>query len=690
MKDKNGATIYVGKAKNLKKRIKSYFQKNAYLSQRLKKLLENTKNIEYIVTDSELEAYILESNLIKELHPKYNILMKDDTNFVYIKIALDEDFPRVRIVRKIEKDNAKYIGPKMSSNKVLETFKILKRIFPFRHCQLDIFWKNENKVEVKNRVIEYPCLDYFIKRCLGPCTGNVFPQNYRKMIIQLIDFLEGKNEDLIKKLETQMRDFASEKKFEQAANVRNKLFAVKEILAKQKISDPERTDADIINYAVEMGRIYFNLFMIRGGKLISQENFIFDVFDLKHKGDVSENEIIEAFLRSYYTVAAYIPREILIPAKIDEKDLCETWLSDLKKEKVKIIYSRHKLLELCKKNAVNYASQHKIKFLAAEAEKNALNELAKILEFPKTKKLRRIECYDISHIGGSDTVGSMVVFENGLSKKEHYRHFKLRIVKGISNDFENMKEILMRRLKYLGERKIKIRGARKKESPVIEKILKVEKLDASDFNYKDFRVIEKNKKIIGCARIKKYEKNVEEVASLWIDKKVRKKGYGGNLLKFLIEKSKSKRIYVLIFPHLIEFYAIHGFEEIRALPKILGEKMKLCKRLFGKPCPIPMVYDKLKHKKDVSFVSKPDLIIVDGGKPQLSAAMNALKNSNLDIPVIALAKKLEEIYAPNKKTPVLMEKNSEALKLLQRLRDEAHRFAVEFQRQLHTKSLRTC
>ncbi len=716
MKNGEGTVLYVGKAKDLRSRIKTYFQKGYAHSLRTRKLLEKTSDLEYLVTDSELEAYVLETNLIKELRPKYNILMKDDKNFAYIKIQLDEDFPRIRIVRKIEKDGAKYIGPKTGTSKVYETLRILKKLFPFRHCQLDIKAESTpnkdasegqpnglpgidflgeahpERVKVKNRVIDYPCLDYFIKRCQGPCIGAATKLEYRTIINQIIDFLEGKGEELIEKLKTQMMEAASLKKFELASRLRDKLNAVSEIMEKQKISDPERKDTDVINFHIEMGRAYANIFLIRGGKLIRHENFILDAFEIDKTGDVSSSEILEAFINSYYEKTADIPKEVLIPEALEGQEYAEAWLSKMKGEKVKILVpqkgEKNKLLELSRKNAETFAKQYRIKFLAKQAEKQAVFDLAETLELkdPETKefrKLRRIECYDISHFGGEHTVGSMAVFENGLAKRDHYRHFKLRTVQGKPDDFSSMKEVLGRRLKYLDEEKdpsISLKPASKKDFEKIPVILKNENISDDNLEKKDFLVAKIGEKLAGFGRITKLSETVPLLGALWIDPSQRGKKLGYRIMKKLIERSKLKRVYIDARQDLEEYYSVFGFIPMHQPPEALVKRR-------ASPSPgIFMVYDATKHKIDPSFNAKPQLIVVDGGKPQLTAALQALEQFDLAIPVCALAKRLEEIYLPGKQAPILLEEGEEALKLLQRLRDEAHRFAIEFQRNLKRKS----
>ncbi|MBI5413770.1 GNAT family N-acetyltransferase [Candidatus Peregrinibacteria bacterium] len=753
MRDKEGNIIYVGKAKDLKKRITSYFRKDYQHSTRTRKLLENCVDIEYTQTDSELEALLLENNFIKEYRPRYNILMKDDKSYAYIKIDLNEDFPRIRIVResdrkKSEKDNSKvapsgrsnavgrpcsgtasglgltsprlgllvkYFGPKLATSKVYETLRTLKKLFPFRHCQLDIEWRGEgegrteeiinnahpapstphpNSVEVKNRVIDYPCLDYFIKRCPGPCIGAVSPVMYKKVVQQIIDFLNGKSGELEKSLKDEMMAAVSQKLFEKAARIRNKLFAIQSITEHQKVTDLERQDTDVINFVVEMGRVYFNVFMVREGKLVNQENFAFDALEMQHPEELESAEILESFLIQYYEKAADIPSEVFVPEELESVDSLEKWLTRERGKSVKILNpkkgEKNKLLALSLKNAESFAKQYRIKWLAQQRGETALAELAEVLNM-KGKSLKRIEGFDISHLGGTDTVASMVVFENGVPKFEHYRSFKMRTVVGKPDDYASMEEVLMRRFKYLvGKAEDKGRTIRmpiKKDFEVIKKTIADEKLYGGYLNQKDFLAIKEGKNTIGFGRIFALDNKVFALSDLWVSPKSRGNMLGHMIIKKLVSKFKLKRVYMATEKELEEYYSIFGFTVLHEPPAVLVDCFKQgCEKCYKKNV-VFMVYDALKHKTDVSFSSKPDLVMIDGGKGQLSTALMVLKRLKLEIPVISLAKRLEEIYVPGAKAPILLEEGDEALKLLQRIRDESHRFAITFQRELHRKGL---
>lgn len=720
-KGKDGSIIYVGKAINLRKRVNSYFKKDYAHSTRTRKLVEAVSNIEVIQTDSELEALILENNLIKEHRPKYNILMKDDKSYVYIKLDMSQDFPTVSVIRakEIEKEkrssNIKYFGPKLAAAKVYETLRIMKKIFPFRECNLEIKFIGPAKspeelqispdgktVKVSNKVINYPCLDYSIKQCPGPCIGAITPEAYKKIVQQIIDFLHGKNEEVEKVLRRQMNEAAEKKLFEKAARIRDKLLALQQITERQKVTDVERKDTDIINFTTLMGRIYFNVMLIREGKLIDQENFVFDALEMEDAGSVDIMEALEAFISQYYEKASDIPKEIFVPEDLANIETLEKWLGGKRGDRVHIFSpkkgEKNRLLELSRKNAVNFANQHRIKWMAKQKAQTAVSRLAKILGM-KDKELRRIEGFDISHIGGTDTVGSMVVFENGLPKNQDYRHFKIRTIFGKPDDYASMEEILRRRLKYIAgdDKSIKIKMPNKKDFELVYKIIEsnerinaaIRKKSPEKIERKHFLAAKKNNKIIALGRLLPLNDRISIVSSLWVDPQSRGQRLGYLMMKKLIERSKLKRIYININKDLENYYAEFGFEILRNVPEILSNRQNEALKFLGvsKENYISMVYDVKKRKVDPSFAAKPSLLVIDGGKGQLSSALKVLKNMNLEIPGISLAKKLEEIFQPGKSAAIHLEEGDEALKLLQRIRDESHRFAITFGRNLHRKSM---
>lgn len=690
MYDSDGKIIYIGKAKDLSKRVKQYFQKDYEHSTRTKKLLDVVTDIKWIVVDNELEALILESTLIKEHQPKYNVIMKDDKSYVYIKITKNEDFPRIQIVRKVEKDKAHYIGPKTAAHKIKDTLKILKKLFPFRHCGLDIelIGKKSNgefEVKISNKVIKYPCLDYFIKRCSAPCIGRIGKDEYLNIIENVERFLEGKMENIYRDLEKQMFDAAKNRQFEKAGKIRDKLKKIEDLMEKQKVSDPNQTDKDIINYCSIRDRAYFNLFQIRDGKLVGQENFTLNAPESEEGS--SNYEIMEAFLHQYYEIATNIPKEILIPHEIESTKTTEIFLEKCAGKKIKIIIpkmgDKNKLLEMSLNNARIFADRNKASWQEEnENTENAVKKLQELLKIEKT--LKRIECYDISHLSGTDTVGSMVVFENGAPKPTMYRKFKMRTVINKPDDFKSMEEVLTRRFNKLAAKlnneKYKFRKAAKKDWKYIEEH---NSLAMKETN-REFFMLEREKRVIGFISTKKFNDKIGELNNLWLEKKSRGEKIGYILLKEAIKKINCKRIYVVCRKELKDYYLNFGFEELKHAPEeILRHHKERSKKISNL---IILAYDRIKSKEDESFNKIPDLVIIDGGKGQLASATKVFENLKIkNIFYISLAKKMEEIFSPNKKNSIQLEKNNEALKLLQRARDEAHRFAISYNKDLRKK-----
>ena len=690
MIDKDGKIIYIGKAKDLKKRIRQYFQKNYEHSTRTKKLLENVEDIKIIAVDSDLEAIILEHNLIKEFKPKYNVIMKDDKNYVYIKIT-NEDFPRIQIVRRVEKDNAKYIGPKTAAHKVEDTLRILKNTLLFRHCGLDIKFTKENliephNVEISKKTIKYPCLDFYTNRCIGPCIGKCTPEEYKKIIINIESFFSGKADEIFKTLREQMNHYAGIRNFEKAAKTRDKIKKLEDILEKQKVSDPNQEDKDIINYCVTQGKAYFNLFQIRGGKLIGQENFTLSALDVDENSQ--NQEILEEFLKQYYELATDIPKEILIPHNLENEQEIKNFVDKVSAKKIHFLVPKQgikdRLLEMSLNNARIFADRQKFSWRTQDdLTENAAKDLKKLLRIKND--LKRIECYDISHLSGTETVGSMIVFFQGVPKQSHYRKFKLRTIENKPDDYKSMEELLTRRFSKIAlqvqQKDYEFRSSTKKDKNFIEKNNKVN-LEKTD---RDFYVLKKNIKQLGFIGIKKHSDKVSELRNLWVLKSERGKKLGYKLINEAIKKSKTKRVYAICRKKLKDYYLMLGFEEIKKTPEELNERYSYCQKKYKNM--ICLLYDKNKHKPDESFSKIPDLVVIDGGKGQLSVANKIFAQFKLDIPHIALAKEMEEIFTPGKANSIKLPSNNEALKLIQRARNEAHRFAISFNQQLRTKKM---
>ena len=435
MKNSLGEVIYVGKAKVLKNRVKSYFQKSKNHSEKVKVMVKNIAEFEYIVTDSEMEALILECNLIKKYSPKYNILLKDDKFYPFIKITVNDDYPRVFVTRRFAKDGGKYFGPYTNGSAVYETLDLIYKIFPLRNCKLVI---KENGEKVRH------CLNYHIKKCLGPCGGHISKEEYGKMINDIIDILSGKETYITKMLKSDMEKAAEELEFEKAASLRDKILSINAIAEKQKIFKTMEGDEDFINIEQDEKDSCIQVFFSRDGKVIGREHFIFE-----NTANEGIGEIIEDFIGSFYGGTAKIPKTIYVP-QIDNFDLMEEYLTIKRGSKVWIKVpqkgQKKEMLEMVKNNARITLEKFKDKYLKdKEINRISLLELQDLLELEECPQ--RIEAYDISNIQGVDSVGTMIVFEEGRAKNSDYRRFKIKTVKG-ANDYDSMREILTRRFNH--------------------------------------------------------------------------------------------------------------------------------------------------------------------------------------------------------------------------------------------------
>jgi excinuclease ABC subunit C len=686
MLNKEEEIMYIGKAKNLRNRILQYFQDSKAHSPKTKKMIEQIADLKYIETNSELEAIILETNLIKQHRPKYNILMRDDKNYVYIKVTTNEDFPKVEVVRRVMEDKARYFGPKTSTAKVEKTLNLLRKIFKYRTCNLRLTEIN-GEIQVKGSGT-VPCMDYHIKRCNAPCIKGISKSDYRESIDSLIDFLSGNYQDTITRLTYKMMRLADDKKFEAAGNARDQIKAIKDVFLPQVISEPELISRDVIGLQQEFDQTYVNLFQFRKGKLIDQDNF-----QLNSPENDDKNRT-ESFIQFYYSEATDIPEEIFVREKLENKKALEEWLKEKSGHSVKIMNplkgKKNKVLALSEKNAKSFARQSKVKWISdSEKTTGACRELSETLGLEK--ELNRIECYDISHIAGVETVGSMVVFEKGAPKADHYRRFNIKhLDSGKIDDYASMEEVLTRRLSKLSQKEddeYKIRKPIKIDREFIYKKMKDEKLFRGDLDYNTFLTLKKDKKIVAFGRIKMTEE-LPEINSLWVDKKERGKKLGYLLIKALIEKNRLPKVYLICSKDFKDYYEKFGFKELKTVPEVFKKEQKKCEAHCGNPA--YFVYHRTKSEADKSFSTAPDLIIVDGGKGQLSSAQKAISKAGaniFDISLCAIAKREEEIFIPDQITSIKLPRNSQALYLVQRVRDEAHRFAHAFSKSSHAKSV---
>ena len=518
MKDAAGKIIYVGKAVVLKNRVRQYFQSSRNHTPKVRAMVAKVADFEFIMTASEVEALILECNLIKKHRPRYNISLKDDKSYPYVKVTLQDDFPRVFLTHHIRKDGARYFGPYTNVTAVHESLKLLRRLFPLRNCKT---------------LQDRPCLEYHIKRCLAPCAGKISKEEYGAMIRSVLMFLEGRTVDVEKELEYRMKKAAEAYHFELAARLRDQLAAVKKVAEKQNIVTGAG-DQDAIGMARSEIGVCVQVFFIRSGKMIGREHFL-----LQGSEDESDEALLAAFLQQYYHRATFIPREILLPMDLAEVSLLETWLAEKKGAKVQLLVpqrgTKHDIVAMAASNAEKFLSDEAARIRQANAQTlGAVEELGRYLGLKNPPN--RMECFDISHIQGSETVASMVVFEGGLPKKSDYRRFKINSTEGKPDDFLSMREVTQRR-------------------------------------------------------------------------------YG-----------------------------------------------------------------------DLPESELPDLIVIDGGKGQLSSALEIIRGAgHKDVPVVGLAKQFELVFREGESEPVVLPRHSQALYLIERIRDEAHRFAITYHRKLRGK-----
>lgn len=530
MKDASNVVIYVGKARALRNRLRSYFQSGAQHNAKVKAMVEKIADFEYIITDTEREALVLESNLIKELRPHYNIRIKDDKHYPYLRLSVQEGFPRLMIVRRVEKDKARYFGPYPNAGAVRDLLKLLKRVFPLRTCNREVAYG-----EAQGR----PCLNFHLKQCLGPCSGTLTTADYRATVKQVEMLLDGKYEVLLTHLREQMQVESAALNFERAAVLRDQVRVIESVVERQKFDAAKLEDRDVVGMARSLEEACVVIFHMREGKVIAR-----DTVFLSGTAEQSRDAVLAAFLTQFYAYSPSLPKEILMDEEPEDKGDIEQVLSKQKGSKVAIIVpkrgAKKAIADLASRNALQVLEERYAQIAGQnELTRRGLTELAYYLGMSTPPE--RMECYDISNIQGTLAVGSMVVFKNGRPAKEEYRRFRIKWIEG-PNDFAMLHEVLTRRLSA-------------------------------------------------------YKNN------------------------------------------------------------------------------------------DAKFSILPDLLIIDGGKGQLSAAISALEQENMShLRVVSLAKAEELIFVPGRDTPIDLPRDSQARYLVQRIRDEAHRFAVTYHRQLRKKA----
>ena len=435
MRNKDNKVIYVGKAKILKNRVRQYFRKNSNHTPKVLAMVSQIASFEYIITDSEREALVLECNLIKKYRPKYNILLKDDKQYPYIKISINEAYPRISVVRKIADDGAKYYGPYMGRGSIKNTLDIVERLFKPPTC------KRRFPQDIKKG---RPCLNYHINNCFAPCTGKISKEEYRRVFFEICSFLEGKHNDLIKDLTSEMMTASDNMQYEKAAMCRDKIKSIKEISEKQKIVNTSKTnDVDVIALAQEEDIAYIEVFFIRSGRVIGREHY-----RIENVKDAESGETITDFIKQFYDGCDFIPDEIITEYEINDTELISDWLKKVKGKTVRIVSPKRgdklKLVSMVKINAQKALSNYKLNRLKEKEKSGVLNDLKDILSLSKVPN--RIEAYDISNISGSDNVAAMAVFEYGKPAKRKYRNFKIKTVEG-ADDYASMREVIYRRFK---------------------------------------------------------------------------------------------------------------------------------------------------------------------------------------------------------------------------------------------------
>lgn len=435
MHDEKDAIIYVGKAISLKNRVRQYFQSSRNKGAKIEQMVTHISRFEYIVTDSELEALVLECNLIKEHRPKYNTMLMDDKTYPFIKVTVNEPFPRVMMARRMKKDKAKYFGPYTSAGAVKDTIELIRKLYHIRSC---------NRSLPKDIGKERPCLNYHIHQCYAPCQGYISREEYRKSIDEVVRFLNGNYDPILKELEEKMLDASENLEFEKAIEYRELLASVQKIAQKQKITDTAGDDRDVIAMASEGEDAVVQVFFIRGGRLIGRDHFY-----LKIAENDTKSEILSSFIKQFYAGTPYIPAELMLPEEIEDQEIIEEWLTTRREHKVRLRIpkkgTKEKLVELAQKNAQMVLKNDKERLKREEGRTiGAVKELEKILGLTG---IIRMEAYDISNTNGFDSVGSMVVYEHGKPKRNDYRKFKIKSVQG-PDDYASMNEVLTRRFEH--------------------------------------------------------------------------------------------------------------------------------------------------------------------------------------------------------------------------------------------------
>jgi excinuclease ABC subunit C len=606
MRNGKGDVVYVGKAANLRNRVRNYFGAPHSLEPKTRALVDLVDDFEYIVTQNSAEALHLEATLVKRHQPFFNVRLKDDKHYPYLRVDVQNEWPRVEIARRVLNDGARYFGPYASASSVRTTLSIVKKLFPWRSCTKQITGTDPR-----------PCLDYFIHRCIAPCSGYCSKDEYDEVIRQTIMFLEGRSSEVLKSLKSQMEEASAGLQFEQAALFRDQIKAVESVAEKQFVERIRPTDEDVFGLArggtstirSDSSEACVQVFFIRGTQMVGR-----DFFTLDGVQDEADGEVLGSFLKQFYESAIYVPKSVVVPLAVPESGLIAEWLSEKRGSKVTIAVAqrgvRRRMVELATENARESLDMLRVRWLADSGKRDqALTQLQDELDLPTYP--RRIECYDNSNIQGSSPVASMVVFIDGKPKPQEYRRFRIKTVVG-ANDFATMAEVLGRRFK---------RWENKSGT-----------FDAHDDG-------SNGSGEIGAGDGD--EPGIDIAGGRWPGalEQVQAEMAGGAV------RSGSEAQ---------ESFSLGSEEEDDGLS---------------------------------GWGALPDLVIVDGGKGQLAAALDAMRNLGLvRVPVAGLAKQNEELFVQDQAQPIVLPRTSQALYLVQRIRDEAHRFAITYHRKVRSKS----
>ena len=569
MRDDAGTAMYVGKAANLRSRLRNYFGSPSNLEVKIRKLVSRIADFEYMVTDTEAEALLLENTLIKRYRPQYNARLKDDKTYPFIKIDLKEEFPQLYFTRRTPEDGSRYFGPFASAGSVRTTMALLKKLFPYRSC-----------TKVITGTDPRPCLEYYINRCVGPCIGAASKEEYREVIDQVVLFMEGKTDKVLRDLNRKMASAADELQFERAVVLRDQIRAIERVNESQKVVSRKQADQDIIALATSGGEAWVEVHFVRGGKLTGRDHFL-----MEGTQDDEPSQILGQFVKQFYYTAPHVPREILLQYHVKEDArVIEEWLTRKRGRRVTLRVpergSKRRMVLMVANNAAQGLQQRAVKWQSDSNNlQQAMSEVTEALNLPRPAL--RMECYDISNIQGTNPVGSMVVFEEGRPKNSHYRRFRIKSVEGI-DDYSMMQEMLRRRFRRLGEQ------------------LRSHDVEAGTTGNGD----------------------TDPLA-----------GGDGEVAQGVADRN-------------------------------------------GSPA------------KEKTWGIIPDLVLIDGGKGHLSAALQVFLELGLGdtVPLASLAKEREELFLPHNPDPILLPRGSQGLFLVQRLRDEAHRFAITYHRQRRSKS----